>query len=71
MLKKFFDLVVVLIFLPIWFPLIIITIILSYIFNGRPIFFFNIEEDIKIKKFRLLNLERLIQINKLIFTVIF
>ena len=67
MLKKFFDLVVVLIFLPIWFPLIIIIIILSYIFNGRPIFFFQYRggyknKKIQIIKFRTINSNQQINI---------
>lgn len=54
MLKKFFDLVVVFIFLPIWFPLIIIITILSYIINGRPVFFLQYRGGYKNKKIQII-----------------
>lgn len=53
MLKKFFDLAVVIILLPIWFSLIIIIINLSYIFNGRPVFFLQYRGGYKNKKIRI------------------
>ena len=50
MVKRVFDLLIVTSSVPIWLPIIIITIILSYIFNGLPIFFYKTEEAIKTKK---------------------
>lgn len=50
MLKKIFDLLFVLFFFPIWFPLIIILITTSFIFNGRPIFFLQYRGGLKNKK---------------------
>lgn len=54
MLKKIFDITFVLISVPIWFPLIIIIIISSLLFNGMPIFFFQIRGGYKNKKIQIL-----------------
>ena len=54
MLKKIFDLTFVLVFFPIWFPLIIIIMISSLIFNGRPIFFIQYRGGYKNKKIRII-----------------
>lgn len=54
MLKKIFDYVIVLFFFPIWFPLIIIIIISSLIFNGLPIFFFQYRGGYKNKRIKLI-----------------
>jgi sugar transferase EpsL len=63
MLKKIFDLSFVLLILPIWLPLIIIIIISSLIFNGKPIFFIQSRggyknKKINIIKFRTLNTQK-------------
>ena len=60
MLKKFFDLTFALISVPVWLPLIMVIMIISLIFNGKPIFFIQSRggyknKRIKIIKFRTLN----------------
>jgi len=54
MLKKFFDLAFVLFFFPIWFPLIIVIMIASMVFNGRPIFFMQYRGGYKNKKIKII-----------------
>ena len=54
MLKKFFDLTFVIIFFPIWFPLIIIIIITSLIFNREDIFFLQYRGGYKNKKIQII-----------------
>ena len=54
MLKKLFDLTIVFFLFPIWFPLIIIIIILSLIFNGKPIFFLQYRGGYKNKKIQII-----------------
>ena len=54
MLKKFFDLTFVIIFFPIWFPLIIIIIITSLIFNREAIFFLQYRGGYKNKKIQII-----------------
>lgn len=65
--KKIFDLVFVFIFSPIWFPLIIILMITSFIFNGRPVFFTQYRggyknRKIEVIKFRTLDVNNHINI---------
>lgn len=60
MLKKIFDISLTIFFFPIWFPLLILIIMTSFVFNGRPIFFFQDRggfknKKIKIIKFRTIN----------------
>jgi undecaprenyl phosphate N,N'-diacetylbacillosamine 1-phosphate transferase len=52
--KKKIDISFVLIASPIWFPLIILIIITSFIFNGRPIFFFQDRGGFKNKKIKII-----------------
>jgi len=52
--KKKIDISFVLIASPIWFPLIILIIITSFIFNGRPIFFFQNRGGFKNKKIKII-----------------
>ena len=59
MLKRFFDLTFVLIFFPIWFPLIIIIIIISPLFNGMPIFFLQYRGGYKNKKIKIIKFRTL------------
>ncbi len=54
MLKRFFDLTFVLFLFPIWFPLIITIIILSFIINGKPIFFLQYRGGYKNKKIQII-----------------
>ena len=54
MLKKSFDLTFVLFFFPVWFPLIVIVAITSFIFNGRPIFFLQYRGGFKKKKIQII-----------------
>lgn len=54
MLKRFFDLTFILFFFIIWFPLILIIIITSLIFNGRPIFFIQYRGGYKNKKIKII-----------------
>lgn len=39
MMKRIFDITFVMFFFPLWFPLVVVLIISSLVFNGRPIFF--------------------------------
>jgi sugar transferase EpsL len=60
MLKKIFDLTLTSLLAPVWLPIIGIVMIFSFIFNGRPIFFFQDRgghkgKRIKIIKFRTLD----------------
>ena len=60
MLKKIFDLILVIVFVPVWLPLILVITITSLVFNKRPIFFTQFRggyknRKIKIIKFRTLN----------------
>ena len=60
MLKKIFDLIFVIIFVPVWFPLIVVITITSMLFNKGPIFFTQFRggyknKKIKIIKFRTIN----------------
>ena len=54
MLKRFFDLVLIFCFFIIWFPLTCIIVITSFIFNGRPIFFFQYRGGYKNKKIKII-----------------
>lgn len=54
MLKNFFDLTFVIVFFPIWFLLIIIIMIASMVFNGRPIFFIQYRGGYKNKKIKII-----------------
>lgn len=54
MLKKKFDICFTIIFFPIWFPLLILIIITSFIFNGRPIFFLQDRGGFKNKKIKII-----------------
>lgn len=54
MLKKFFDLTIVLTLFPLWFPLTITIIILSLVFNGMPIFFLQYRGGYKNKKIKII-----------------
>ncbi len=54
MLKKNFDLLFCFFFLPIWLPLILIIILTSLLFNGRPIFFMQNRGGFKNKKIRII-----------------
>ena len=67
MLKKLFDFSVVLIFFPIWLPLILLIIFLSLMINGKPIFFLQYRggyknKRIQIIKFRTINRKKKINI---------
>ena len=54
MLKRFFDLTFVIVFFPIWFLLIIIIMIASMVFNGRPIFFIQYRGGYKNRKIKII-----------------
>ena len=54
MLKRFFDLIFVLVIFPIWFPLVLIIIAISLLFNGSPIFFLQYRGGYKNKKTKII-----------------
>ena len=54
MLKKIFDLTFCTICLPLWFPMMMVIIITSFIFNGRPIFFVQNRGGYKNKKIKII-----------------
>ena len=53
MLKRLFDLIFCAFSMPIWLLMILVTIITSGIFNGRPIFFIQIRGGYKNKKIKI------------------
>ena len=62
MLKRSFDLLMVILTMPIWLTIMIIFIIISFILNCRPIFFIQNRggyknQKIKIVKFRTISLK--------------
>lgn len=54
MLKRLFDLTFILIIFPIWFPLFVIIIATSLLFNGLPIFFLQDRGGYKNKKIKII-----------------
>ena len=65
MLKKFFELVIITLLLPIWLPLIVLIIVLSLLFNGRPIFFLQNRGGYKNKKFKIIKFRTIDKNNKI------
>lgn len=59
MVKKIFDLALVLILLPMWAPLFLIIMISSLIFNGKPVFFLQYRGGYKNKKIRIIKFRTL------------
>tara|TARA_X000000950_G_C13865586_1_gene640599 strand:- start:1271 stop:1831 length:561 start_codon:yes stop_codon:yes gene_type:complete len=54
MIKKLFDFIFVIILIPIWFPLMITISIISFILNGRPVFFVQYRGGYKNKKIKII-----------------
>tara|TARA_Y100000389_G_C17459944_1_gene520952 strand:+ start:2329 stop:2889 length:561 start_codon:yes stop_codon:yes gene_type:complete len=54
MLKKLFDLILVIILIPIWSPIILTIIATSLVFNGKPVFFFQYRGGYKNKKIKII-----------------
>jgi len=53
MLKRTFDLLFCVLFMPIWLPMLLLTFLGSYIFNGKPIFFTQVRGGYKNKKIKI------------------
>jgi undecaprenyl phosphate N,N'-diacetylbacillosamine 1-phosphate transferase len=65
MKKRIFDVSIVLFFFPIWFSLIVLIIILSFFFNGSPIFFLQLRGGYKNKKIRVIKFRTIDNYNKI------
>tara|TARA_Y100000992_G_scaffold228555_1_gene159922 strand:+ start:1400 stop:1960 length:561 start_codon:yes stop_codon:yes gene_type:complete len=65
MLKRIFDLSFVLVFFPVWFPLIIIVMITSIIFNGRPVFFLQYRGGFRNKKIQIIKFRTISSNNRI------
>lgn len=65
MLKRLFDLTLVIFFIPLWFPLILVLIVLSFIFNGTPIFFLQYRGGYQNKKILLIKFKTINSNNRI------
>lgn len=59
MLKKTFDYLIVVLSIPLWLPLLIVISILSFFFNGNPIFFIQNRGGLKGKKIKIIKFRTL------------